>query len=481
MGQTVTQFRKSHAGNHRASAGHDVRQWLAAKSSRLFADWTIPADDINKELEQALTPVRQRARELEQNNDLARRYLQLVEIHTIGPNGMRLQVRGRLTNGRPDTRGNQRIETAFSAWGRKGSCEITGRYSWRDVERLVVRTVARDGECLLRLHKVGRSINTDAFAVEVINPQMLDHTHEGKRQNGNRIILGVEVDGNSRPVAYYLRKGSDAQKHERVPAGQMLHIYRPDRPEQQRGMTWMASAMVTMHMLERYQESAIVAAREGANKMGFFTSQDGGMDGIASEESPGEFYSESEAGVLGVIPAGYTFQSYDPTYPHDLYETFMRANLRTIAQALNVSYHALTGDLTAVNFSSIRAGTLEDREHWMVVQDWLRTNLHEPVYLRWLESYAPLNDVNGERYQAHAWQGRRWPWVDPLKDIQAAVAAIDAGLKSPQRVAAEMGVDVEEILDEIARFNEMAAEKGVRIGSSASAPPDTGDVNAQAN
>jgi len=67
------------------------------------------------------------------------------------------------------------------------------------------------------------------------------------------------------------------------------------------------------------------------------------------------------------------------------------------------------------------------------------------------------------RYSQVSWQGRRWPWVDPLKDIQAVVAAIAAGLKSPQQVAAELGVDIEEILDQIARFRQQAEEKGVSL------------------
>jgi lambda family phage portal protein len=226
-------------------------------------------------------------------------------------------------------------------------------------------------------------------------------------------------------------------------------------------------------MLEKYQESAIVAAREGANKMGFWTTPDGDPAAVAEQESDGDFVSETEAGVFGVAPAGWGFTPYDPTYPHELYEDFMRANLRTIAQALNVSYHGLTGDLTAVNYSSIRAGTLEDREYWMVVQDWFAANFQRPVYLRWLEralntslfDELPRNvDRRSafERYRLHQWQGRRWAWVDPLKDADAAIKLIAAGLKSPQQVAAEMGADVADILDEIAQFQQMAQEKGVR-------------------
>ena len=456
------------------------RQWIGAKSSRLFADWTIPADDINDELERAIAPVRGRARELEQNNDLARRYLQLVETHTVGPSGMTLQVRGELSNGKPDARGNDRIERAFRRWGEKGSCEVTGQLSWRDLERLIIRTVARDGEVLVRFWNI-KGRNPESLQLEIIDPQRLDQHYK----TGN-VRLGVETDAAGRPVAYYLKSRiadkTGKEKLERVPADQILHIYRQDRPGQMRGMTWMSSAMVTMHMLEKYQESAMVAAREGANKMGFWSTPDGDPSRVAEQEADGDFVSETEAGIFGVAPAGWSFTAYDPTYPHELYEDFMRANLRTVAQALNVSYHGLTGDLTAVNYSSIRAGTLEDREYWMLVQDWFATNFQRPVYLRWLalalntslfDQLPRVSDRRAalQRYSEHAWQGRRWAWVDPAKDADASIRLIGARLKSPQRVAAEMGVDVADVLDEIALFEQMAREKGVAIGADAQEQP----------
>jgi lambda family phage portal protein len=140
---------------------------------------------------------------------------------------------------------------------------------------------------------------------------------------------------------------------------------------------------------------------------------------------------------------------------------------------LNVSYHALTGDLNQVSFSSIRSGTIEEREHWMTRQDWMISSILEPIYLRWLDRSLAVNAIpnlpklNREelfsRFRLHTWRGRRWPWVDPLRDIEATIMAVNAGFKSPQQAAADLGVDVESVLADIARFNQMAATAGLGL------------------
>jgi len=465
-----------------ASANERTRSWLAAKSSRLFAGWQIAADDLNAELERQLAPLRGRSRELEQNNDLARRYLKMCETHIIGPNGMRLEVRGVNARGQLDARGNRRVEQAWQAWGRRGSAEITGRLSWSGVERLAVRTLARDGEVLLRFWDVDR--NPEGFAVEVIDPARLDHTQNGTTRAGNAVRLGIELDGHQRPLAYYIRPpvGDNTRPEPvRVPAGDIVHVYLPERPGQLRGVPWMASAMVTMHQLEKYQEAALTAAREGAAKMGIWYSPDGAPDAIAPpsaesgyDQAPAgpEFMTESEAGVFAIAPEGYRFETYDPAYPHELYAQFMQTNHRTIAQGLGVSYHALTGDLTQVNFSSIRAGELEQREGWKVLQDDVAEALHAVVMRRWVRA-AIQSGAHGlsfpdpvaaiERYSAHRWHGRRWTWVDPKNDAATSISLVAARLKSPQQVAAEMGLDIEEVIADLAAFEKRLADTGLSV------------------
>jgi hypothetical protein len=137
---------------------------------------------------------------------------------------------------------------------------------------------------------------------------------------------------------------------------------------------------------------------------------------------------------------------------------------------MDVAYHSLGNDLEGVNFSSIRAGTLEERDLWMQKQSWFIDAFLEPVYTEWLRSAlafgqvvlangTPLPTEKSDKFMAHEWQGRRWPWVDPLKDIEAARLEVKSGIASPQMIAARNGVDIEDVLDGIAQFEESVTRR----------------------
>jgi lambda family phage portal protein len=262
----------------------------------------------------------------------------------------------------------------------------------------------------------------------------------------------------------------------RVPAEDVVHYFVADRPEQFRGVPWMHAAMLRLNNLGGYEEAAIVASRVGASKMGFFTGPDGAdLSTLADSDSvgdgSGELYTEAEAGSFGSLPPGTTFTPFNPDYPSAMFADFCKANLRGIASGLGVAYHALANDLEGVSFSSIRSGTLEERDQWMMLQQSFIDGVLKPIYREWIGSALAFGQItlpNGstlplakrDKFSRHLWQGRRWEWVDPLRDIQADIAAIDAELQSPQRVAAKLGRDYEDLLEELAQ----AAQARQRAG-----------------
>jgi lambda family phage portal protein len=136
----------------------------------------------------------------------------------------------------------------------------------------------------------------------------------------------------------------------------------------------------------------------------------------------------------------------------------------------------LASDLEGVNFSSIRAGVLEERDAWMSLQRWFIEHLLTPIYEDWLAmsllsgaikltTGSPLPASKLDKYLPHYWQGRRWQWVDPKKDIEAARLSIRTGVASPQMIAAQNGVDVEDVLADIARFEKQVAANNVTLVS----------------
>ncbi|MDZ7804324.1 MAG: phage portal protein [Thiohalophilus sp.] len=160
----------------------------------------------------------------------------------------------------------------------------------------------------MRMHDVQPTRrNPWGFVIELLDPARLDHLLNKDLRNGNRIRLGIELNHAGRPVAYWLLKGerkgwvSLRDTHERVPAEDIIHWFDPERPEQLRAGTWMASGLLTIHQLEAYQEAAITAARAGASKMGFYTQQETGMGAQAMATDEGDddqLYEEIRARPL---------------------------------------------------------------------------------------------------------------------------------------------------------------------------------------
>jgi lambda family phage portal protein len=209
--------------------------------------------------------------------------------------------------------------------------------------------------------------------------------------------------------------------------------------------------------------------------MGFYSSPDGDAAPLADGTAPdGEFMQDAEAGAFSVLPPGYKFESWNPDYPHQGYKDFVQARLRSIASGLGIAYHTLANDLSNVNYSSSRTGTLEERDNWIVLQNWFADAFLRPVFNDWLESAlkkgaiklpngSPLPTAKLDKFAENTWQGRRWQWVDPMKDILAARLAIKTGVSSPQMVAAQSGVDIEDVLAQTAAFEKIVADSKLSL------------------
>lgn len=489
------------------------RSLEAASTGRLLGNWTTQNTSLNADLYRGLDNTRARSNDLARNNPYARRYLNMVVANVIGGEGVRLQCRIYDKPSEPDSEANTAVESAWDAWGEHGICDVAGRLSWRDMESQAIENVARDGELLVRIIRGKAADNAFGFAVQFVDINRLDTKLVRAPEKGHgRIIMGVEVNEYNRPTHYWLKESNPAElfltggqtssAHLRVPASEIIHVFKQEAPEQVRGLPWMHAGMTLLNHLSGYQEAAVVAARVGAAKMGFFTTPDGSasalQDGADQLESDGPDipYTEAAPGEFGVLPEGTTFNSFNPDYPHQMFAEFVKATLRGIGSAWNVAYHSLGNDLEGVSFSSIRSGTLEERDQWMATQQWFIAAFHERIFKEWLKSALAFGQVtlsNGSalpliglnKFSKHIWQPRRWQWVDPLKDMQANELAMRLRLKPPQQICAELGMDLEDVLVQIKAAEDMAEKIGLpksaiyQVADQAASNTQTNDENAQ--
>lgn len=450
--------------------------YAAADFSRLTASLQNEAQFINTTLRFQLRALRARSRQAAQNNPFGKRFAQMVVDNVCGPEPFRLEAQARYKSGEFDDSANESIEECWRAWGRPGRCEVTGKWSWNTVQRLLVRGLAIDGELLLRKLK-GPDYGAHGYQLQVIDVDRLYEFKNAALDNGGAIHAGVEVDALGRPQAYHLLKRKPAQWQysgysfdtERVPAEEIIHIFVPEFAEQVRGVPWMYAALLHLVQMGEFELAAVIAARVGAEQMGFIQSPDGDLAPIADgKTATGEPQIQAEAGTFRQLPPGYSLSGWNPKYPDAAVEPFIKACLRGIASGVGVAYHNLANDLEGVNYSSARIGELDERDTWMTIQSFVAEHLHQPLYDDWLSMQVMIGKLKFDvmrmdKYRCVYWQARRWAWVDPLKEVGAAIEAINAKLKSRTRIVAENGDSFEDVIEEVAAENAMAKAAGVDL------------------
>ena len=451
------------------------RSYYAANTSRLFADYVDSQRSADSELHPVISRIRARSRDLARNNEYARRYLNLLKTNVVGQHGFKLQVKALDPRGTLDTDGNSAIETAFKAWGKRGNCTADGKMSWVDVQKMVMEGLARDGEVFIIKHR-GNSFH-DTFALEFIEPDQVDEEKNERLDNGREIRMGVELDKFRRPTAYHLLTSHPGDydfasmvkspKHKRVPADKVIHIFMPLRAGQTRGEPWMSPAMASIKQLDGWREASIVAARMGASKMGFFTSPAG--DGFVADEMDGHVpIIDAQPGTFHQLPTGVNFETFDPQYPTSEFDSFHKSVLKGVASALGVSYTSLANDLEATSYSSIRQGALEERDFYRNIQQIMIDHFVRPVYEAWLGAAMEVETVfmpiaTFDKFTvASEFRGRAWSWVDPMKEMNAAILGMKNGVISLQDVASQYGKDTEELLAEIQRDRDLMTQFGVK-------------------
>ena len=219
-------------------AGQRSQAYYGTNVGRLYASWKPGNDSADRELRYNLKMLRARSRDLQRNNDYVKRYFRLVKTNVIGPNGIILQSRITNDSGKPDKVANDLIETAWGDWGKKGICEVTGRFSFRDLQGAVIKHIVRDGEILVRRVR-GYSGNKYRYALQPIEADHLDEKYNQNFKNGNKIKMGIELDPMGRAIAYHVYKTHPGEfgllagqqrdnERMRIPADEILHLFLPE-------------------------------------------------------------------------------------------------------------------------------------------------------------------------------------------------------------------------------------------------------------
>jgi len=402
-----------------------------------------------------------------------------------------------------DKNTKKEIQKLFLDW--TDEADADGLTDFFGLQTIVAGEMFEAGECFVR---VRRRFAKDGLSVpiqlQLLPAEMLPTDHNEALPNGGRVECGIEFDAIGRRAAYWFYRRHpgellftfDSFKGEkvRVPADEVLHLFRPIRAGQIRGIPHTIAGIVTLALLDLYDDAELERKRTAALFAAFVTRnpgdkpEDNPLTGATSESDAGTSDFTLEPGAVVDLDAGQSVVFSEPADVGTSYEAFQYRNLLRAAAGFGVPYASMTGDMKAVNYSSIRAGLVEFRrrieqhQHHVMVYQFCRA-----IWIRWFElavlaAKLPITATayvaNPQRERAAKWVTPKWDWVDPYKDLLAEKLAVDAGFKARSDVVEALGVDPEENDARIAQDQERADAAGIsfiRLSSSVIVAPDTAD------
>jgi lambda family phage portal protein len=405
-----------------------------------------------------LETLQNRSRDAVRNNPYATNILDVIVANAIGT-GIKPQSLAK---------NKKEIDALWLEWTDVADAdELQDFYG---LQGLILHSVVESGECFVRFRINRNSLNHPVpLQLQVLESEFLDNTTT-LLSNGNRLVGGRELNPQGRRIAYHLHKNYpgdlsfSGDEIVRIPAKEILHIYKPIRPGQIRGEPWLARVLLKLHDLDQYDDAELVRKKTAAMFAGFVTRLDpeSSMLGESAPNESGQAFAGLEPGTMQFLEPGEDVRFSQPGDVGGTYEAFIRQQLRSIAVGMGITYEQLTSDLSGVNYSSIRAGLVEFRRRIAMIQHHLMVfQLCRPVWNRWFELAVLNNQLQLDADPRVKWIPQGFDWVDPLKDIKAQVMSIQNGLKSRAEIVSELGYDVEDIDQEIAADNRRAKDLGL--------------------
>lgn len=393
------------------------------------------------------------------------------------------------------------IETAWKAYayGTQFQVDAERQLTFGQLLRASAAHIFQDGEMLGLVEWASDETTPYQTRLRLVDPDRLSNPNG--RPDTATLRGGIERNAAGVRTRYWIREahpydlmaGVESMTWRDWPVysttlgrPQVLHAYDKLRAGQSRGVSLFVSVLKSFKGFDKYTDATIEAAALDALFLGFVKSN-AGLSAISesfTSEDLGEFcgeredhYKENPIHVDGVqLPVLGLDDEVDlKTSSRDTtgFDGFVRSILRLIAAALGLTYEELSMDFSQTNYSSARAALLIAWQETTALRGLIEYQIARPFFVAWLEEAivdkgtiklpagAPAFYDAVDAYAEGKWIGPGRGYIDPVKEIDAAAARIEAGISNLQIECAELsGEDWEDIQDQ--RLREELREKNQR-------------------
>jgi lambda family phage portal protein len=446
-----------------AVAWQALRGYAAAQDHRASA-WAPSGGSANAEVGMAAATVARRARDAVRNDPYAARIVDLWAGNTVGA--------GITTRWPDDAHGR-----AWQRWAESTACDAEGRLDLYGLQALVMRAVVESGECFVRfLLAEPTPANPIGLRLQVLESDHLDTTRDGLVE-GVPTVQGIALGEVGEPIGYWLHRvhpgtawmipGVASRPSERVPAADVLHVYRKRRPGQLRDVSWLAPVLLRLRDLGDYEAALLMKAKIEACLAAVVTEEgDETLTGPASgllRDAQGRAVETFEPGMILYRRGMGSVEVVNPSGGGS-HAAFARRALEAAAVGTGLTYDQVSGDLTQANYSSLRAGKIEFRRLCEQVQyGMLIPMLVRPIAERFHAQGALLGLWDAEMPDGVSHVPPAHEMIDPLKDTTALIAQVRAGFVPQAEAVGAFGYDFRAAVEMIREANALLDEAGISL------------------
>jgi lambda family phage portal protein len=388
----------------------------------------------------------------------------------------------------------------FNAWANSLDCDLGRRLNFYGIQELAFRSMLESGDSLVLTPRVTRRGGGGSKLVlqlieadRVCNPSRCADTAT--------MVDGIEIDGNTgEAIAYHVARSHPADTLTKViwdkveargsSTGRrnVLHLFKPLRPGQVRGVPVISPILEPLKQLQRYTDAELNAAVISGLFSVFIKMDPDAFDNLFDDDAKGalidsssSWSGEMESGKAVNLLPGESIESSNPGRPNAQFDPFWQAIVRQIGMALELPFEVLTMHFQS-SYSAARAALLMAWKMFRSRRDFLATYLCQPVFELWLEDEVAQGRVSCPGFFADpvvkaAWCAAIWTGdgpgsIDPAKEVEAAEKRVNLGISTKQAESILLdGVEWEVKHEQ--RVKEINAEKrdGIYIAPAGSPAP----------
>jgi len=430
------------------------RAYDGARAGRRGASFTAGATSANVEIGSALARLRDRSRDLVRNTSAGARIVDIHVGHLIGTG----------INAVPDN-GSDRIDKPlkemYEEWC--ASSDIEGVNCFGGQQALSVRSMLEGGDCILR--KIPLRMDSGErvpLKLQLLEGDFIDAARDQGIFEQKMTRLGVGLGQFDRRLGYWLhaQHPGDFTFHGAPYASQFvdyadaIHLYRPTRAGQVRGVPVLAPVLMNARDLTDVVDAMVVKQRVEASFAGFVTRKDQGNP--LGQTKDGKRIETMRPGTLTYLQEGEEITFGQPSSGGQ-YEQVWITTMMGMAAGAGLTYDQVTGDLRQANYSSLNAGDIHRRRLCEQTQE----HILVPQMMRRVTGWFTDAAIMAGQLKARK-QGYRWnyilPAVEPIdarKALEADILAVRSGRMTPQEFIGAWGQDWRKVIADTTAFFQM--------------------------